>query len=96
MWKFGKKGTIYGCGAYNATSFVLVVVVNWREYLEEFMILQEFDLANLGFSRVRLVVPSSCIVGRFYFFGRGHTDGHTKVFCRGGPTNAWEKEGYPR
>jgi hypothetical protein len=41
------------------------------------MILQKFELTDLRFARVKLVVPSSCIVASFYLLGRGCTDGHT-------------------
>jgi hypothetical protein len=58
----------------------------------EFLRLREFEPTDMGFVRVSLVVPSSYTVASFYFLGRGHTEDHTRVFVRGGPTNAWKKE----
>jgi hypothetical protein len=94
VWKFGKRDYIWLWGP----QCHLICTCCYSELTRVFggvLKITGVEPTDPGFVRVRLVVPSSCTVDSFYFLGRGRTDGRTRVFFRGGPTNAREKEGYP-
>jgi hypothetical protein len=87
-----EKWTIYSCRAHKATSFVLIVLLSGRAFLEEIWRFWEIEVVDSGSTSFRLVVVSSCIELGFLFLGKAGTEGRTRGFVGVGSPSAWEIE----